>query len=562
MRLLLYTFRASWRMVLIASLAGGVGGVATIMLIAAIHARLSGEIVSPALVAWAFAGLCLVALLSQCASQLLIVRLSQDAMRRLSMDLCQQILKAPLRRLEETGNHRLLTALTNDVFVVTRAINALPFICVSMATLICGFAYMFWLSPLLFGGMIVFLILGVTTYRVGESWGNRYLAAARADHDTLMRHINSLIAGTKELKLHRPRRDDFVKHALAASHQQLRDHQVTGYSVHSIAISWGRLLFFVAIGLVLFVWPMLQPIDSAALVGYVLTILYLTTPLDMIMGLLPVIAMANISMKQIESLELTIGSAEGEASPPPAPRRWQRLEMVGVTHTYYREREGANFRLGPIDLTLEPGELVFVVGGNGSGKTTLAKLLTGLYAPEEGDILIDGEPVAEHNREAYRQRFTAVFAEAVLFESLLGIGQSEVDAQAREYLDLLHLDHVVTIQEGVFSTTELSKGQRKRLALLTAYLEDRPIYVFDEWAADQDPLFKDVFYRRLLPALRDRGKAVLVISHDDRYFAEADRVIALCDGQIIHGDWDLARSLAEVGRPHVGSQAAVAVSTT
>ena len=188
----------------------------------------------------------------------------------------------------------------------------------------------------------------------------------------------------------------------------------------------------------------------------------------------------------------------------------------------------------PIDLTLSPGELVFIVGGNGSGKSTLAKLITGLYVPDAGEILLDGILVDDRNRELYRQLFSTVFADFYLFERLLGLGLQDLDAQAKTYLEQLQLTHKVTIENGKLSTTALSQGQRKRLALLTAYLEDRPIYLFDEWAADQDPFFREIFYQQLLPELKQRGKAVLVISHDDRYFHLADRLLKLDYGQIVN----------------------------
>jgi putative ATP-binding cassette transporter len=90
----------------------------------------------------------------------------------------------------------------------------------------------------------------------------------------------------------------------------------------------------------------------------------------------------------------------------------------------------------------------------------------------------------------------------------------------------------VQVKDGTLSTIELSQGQRKRLALLTAFLEDRPFYIFDEWAADQDPFFREVFYLQLLPELKAKGKTVLVISHDDRYYSLGDRIIKLDYGKI------------------------------
>ena len=173
---------------------------------------------------------------------------------------------------------------------------------------------------------------------------------------------------------------------------------------------------------------------------------------------------------------------------------------------------------------------------NGSGKSPLAKIITGLYVPEAGEIRLDGEPITNKNRDNYRQLFSAVFGDFYLFDNLLGLKNANLDAQATEYLELLHLNHKVKVSNGVLSTTSVSQGQRKRLALLTAYLEDRPFYLFDEWASDQDPLFKNVFYTQLLPDLRARGKTVLVITHDDKYFDLADRIVKLDCGRIVESE--------------------------
>jgi putative ATP-binding cassette transporter len=204
-----------------------------------------------------------------------------------------------------------------------------------------------------------------------------------------------------------------------------------------------------------------------------------------------------------------------------------------VTHSYHREQEESSFVLGPIDLSFRPGELIFLIGGNGSGKTTLAKLLTGLYIPEAGEIRLNGQLITDENRESYRQHFSAIFTDFYLFESLLGLDHPELDQLAQKYLARLQLDHKVQVIDGNLSTTALSQGQRKRLALLAACLEDRPFYIFDEWAADQDPLFKEIFYEQLLPELKSKGKTALVLSHDERYYHVADRIIKLDYGKLV-----------------------------
>jgi putative ATP-binding cassette transporter len=278
-----------------------------------------------------------------------------------------------------------------------------------------------------------------------------------------------------------------------------------------------------------------QTVSRDQLTGYVFAIVFLMGPLSGVLGSLSMFGRASAALRKVEQLGITLSARSGDHCPIARTAEmpgFQRLELVGVTHSYHREKEDDHFMLGPINLQFHPGELVFLVGGNGSGKSTLAKVITGLYPPEKGVICVDGRVVDDRSRDDYRQYFSAVFADFYLFDNLLGQPSPELDAQAREYLELLHLDHKVKVTDGILSTTQLSQGQRKRLALLNAYLEDRPFYLFDEWASDQDPLFKEIFYTQLLPELKARKKTILVITHDDHYFHLADRIVKLDYGHV------------------------------
>jgi putative ATP-binding cassette transporter len=261
---------------------------------------------------------------------------------------------------------------------------------------------------------------------------------------------------------------------------------------------------------------------------------------------MPNLTRANVAIKKIDTItnsldeQLLIEAASDSEVKP----SWNVLELSGIQHAYRRENEESEFILGPIDLSIRSGELLFITGGNGSGKTTLAKLLVGLYIPQQGEISLDGQTITNELRDNYRQLFSVVFSDFYLFENLLGVSDFNVETKAQDYLEKLQLDHRVQIKERKLSTLELSQGQRKRLALLTAYLEDRPIYVFDEWAADQDPQFKEVFYFELLPKLKAAGKTAIVISHDDRYYHVADRVVKLNYG-LIEFDSPTALSLED-----------------
>jgi putative pyoverdin transport system ATP-binding/permease protein len=316
-------------------------------------------------------------------------------------------------------------------------------------------------------------------------------------------------------------------------------HNVAAELRFIVAQNWNQLLFLALIGLILFLLPRMASISQQSMTGYIITTVFLMGPLAGLLGSLSVFSRANVSLRKVEQLGLALSAHPSDhgnvARAPFESEPFESLELVQVMHHYHREREDDNFMLGPIDLKLRPGELVFLVGGNGSGKSTLAKVITGLYPPAGGEVRLNGRVVDDENRDDYRQCFSAVFSDYFLFERTVGMGGAEADRRARDYLERLHLDHKVSIKDGVFSTTQLSQGQRKRLALLCAYIEDRPFYLFDEWASDQDPVFKDVFYTRLLPDLRSLNKAVLVITHDDRYFDCADRLIRLDYGKITVG---------------------------
>jgi len=544
MRLFLLLLKSSWRVVLLAMLAGIVSGVASVGLIAVIHQTLRNPQASPALLVGLFATFCITVLSTSVLSQFLLTWLAQYTTSKLRMQLCRRILDSPLRNLETIGEHRLLAALTGDAGMIAFAANGLPTLGINAMILICGGLYLAWLSPVLLVGALVVCVLGLASYQSSTRFARTYVERGREAQDDLIRHIHTLIGGVKEIKLHHDRRCEFVDEWLAPADADVRDYHYKGYSLQGAAIALGRLMFFLAIGLMLFALPQLQQIDGATLTGYTLTILYLMAPVERIMAWLPLMERATVSVRKIRRLGLDLDLQQPEKITDPSLARWEQIELAGVTHTYQREGKDHDFILGPIELTLQPGEIVFFIGGNGSGKTTLAKLICGLYVPEEGEIRLNGEQVTDENRETYRQLFSVIFDNPMLFESLLGIKDADLDRRARGYLQQLELDNMVKVTDGVFSTTDLSRGQRKRLALVTAYLEDRPIYLFDEWAADQDPTFKRIYYQTFLPELKRRGKTVLAITHDDRYFSAADRVVKLEEGKIVQQELEAPREVA------------------
>jgi putative pyoverdin transport system ATP-binding/permease protein len=535
MKLLSFLMKYSPRIVILALLAGTLSGISNTGLLALINLALKNSGPPSIRLIAGFAGLCLILPFTKFASEFLLTNLGQKALFKLRTQLSRQILSTPLRYLEEVGAHRLLATLAEDIPVLTNALIAIPILSINIAVVVAGLIYLGWLSLTMLVVVLLFVTLGVITYQVPIIRAVRLLRLAREESDALYNHFRTLTGGNKELKLHRRRREMFLSHVLEPTAASLCRQNIAGMKIYNAAASWGQVLVFIAIGLVVFALPSFKVISTQSLIGYSLTLLYMMAPLQAIMNNIPSISRASIAIKKIESLGLSLAARATEpsaADEQDAEPAWTSLELEGITHTYRREGDDTPFIMGPINLTFDPGELVFIIGGNGSGKTTLAKLLTGLYVPESGRILFNNLSITDENRDSYRQHFSVVFSDFHLFESLLGLDAPKLDERAQEYLDRLQLKHKVKIEDGVLSTTDLSQGQRKRLALLTAYLEDRPLYIFDEWAADQDPLFKRFFYLELLPELKAKGKTILVISHDDQYYDVADRLIKLDYGMI------------------------------
>ncbi|MBD6615685.1 cyclic peptide export ABC transporter [Komarekiella sp. 'clone 1'] len=535
MNLIWFLVRTSWRLIVISLILGTISGTCSVLLIALINDTINANHPIDNRLLWNFIQLLIVMMITGTLSQYFLVSLSQSAIVRLRQRLVDWILACPLRYLEELGANRLLATLTDDVDKISDSAIVLPFLFIDFALIIGCLAYLSILSWQIFLSIFIFLLLAVVVIQIFLTRSEKLMELAREQQDYMFRHFQTIIDGIKELKLNSYRRQAFVTQEFQVTAESRRRYNVISITLLGFTSYLGQLFFFSILGMLLFVAPKLAGINTTLLSGYALVITFLNDPISNILQMFPQIIQGNVAINKIQNLGLALASnseviSNESINLPPA---FHSLELVDVKYSYFREGEAKNFLLGPINLTFRPGNVIFIIGGNGSGKSSLAKLITGLYVPESGEILLDGKPITENNREQYRQLFSTVFSDFYLFERFFGISSDNLNAEAFEYLQKLQLEHKVEIKEGSLSTLNLSHGQRKRLALLTAYLEDRPIYLFDEWAADQDPYFREIFYKQLLPELKHQGKTILAITHDDRYFYLADKLIKLDYGKIV-----------------------------
>ncbi|MEM4988214.1 cyclic peptide export ABC transporter [Collimonas sp. H4R21] len=541
MRLIIALLKRSRGALAIALTACVLNGIASVLLVATLNRALSESGAADGSLALRF-GLCaVIALATRVITGVLFARLSQDTMAQLREHVAKRVAAAELRDVERIGAAPVQSVLTDDATNVSMLFFALPNIVMHGSIVFGCLGYLAWLSWPVCLLALTAIVVGSIGYHTGDKRAIASLEAAGRSQDKLFGYLGALFTGAKELKLHQARARQFLDGQLGAAIGEVRDHRRRAFSSYAVGVGWIVFLFYVFLGAAAF-WPTLGVrADAAAASGYIVVFLFMLLPLDGLLNNVPTLNAARVSLDRIEKVMEEFGNLRTvpQLSESASHEPFKTLVLRDVTHSYFHERDERMFSVGPINLTFKPGELVFLVGGNGSGKTTLAKVLTGLYEPEDGVIEVDGKAIGSAERAAYRERFTAVFNDFHLFDALLGIidpndpSRAQADARANALVAKLALDHKVQVVNGAFSTRALSTGQRKRLALVVAYLEDRPFYLFDEWAADQDPAFKAVFYEQLLPELCARGKTVLVITHDDRYFPLADRVLKLDNGNII-----------------------------
>lgn len=526
--------RPVWPLVAVATALGSVGGLATAAALAKINEAFYGEGGLADGVLLAFAGFAALSVIGTFAASLGNAYAGGRIQAALSCDLTDKILTAPIERIERLGKHKLLASLQGDVSTIFTAIAFLSPIVVAGGTLIgCG-AYMLILSPALSAVTATVLILESLGANILRRNMLRYFEDVRKNREATQKHYLTLTEAAKELRIGRERRLHLRNVALRDCIEQGRRLTtriaVIQQSLSMLSQSTNFLLFA---GLI--AYKILAGISGAELSGFVLVLLYIQTPIAQLIHFVPLIGQAQVAYRRIA--EFAEEGAEAEtgllsAQPPEPPRRIRAITLRGVSHGFPAADDRAPFTLGPIDLTIRAGEILFIVGENGSGKTTLIKLLLGLYPPQTGEILLDGVAVTAQTRDAYRQNFSAIFFDYHLFDELIPADGAGPEA-ARPLLERLDLAGKVGIAEGRFSATDLSTGQRKRLALVQAALEGRPVLVLDEWAAEQDPTFRRRFYEELLPDLRRSGRTLVVISHDDRYFDAADRVLHLAEGRVV-----------------------------
>lgn len=447
----------------------------------------------------------------------------------------RKISEARVARVEAMSQGEMIAKTTRIFSSILQASNLLAYGLQSLIMLFFCMLYLLWLSPQAFlvvlaGGTA----LGATRY-LRDKFGQAKQSEVVQREGLQSEYLTSLFQGFKELKINRAKRE-----ALSRDYEELVNEtsdlgvRAARRMVQGRAIA--QATFFITLGVVVFVVPRFSSLYTFRVLEITAVVLFIVGYMSGFLEVLPVFASSNASLVSLKKIEADLDAACEDVAPADAAlcerfAAFQTISARELSFSYEAVEGETPFCFGPVDLDLSRGETVFLVGGNGSGKSTLVKLFTGMYAPGGGTLAVDGTPVGPHNVVALREACAVIMSDFHLFGRFYGYDHVEAETVNRLISDM-RLTGKVTYADGRFSTLNLSTGQRKRLALIAALIEDKAIYVFDEWAADQDSHFRRHFYEQVLPELKRRGKTVLAVTHDETYWDRADRLIRLEYGKM------------------------------
>jgi putative ATP-binding cassette transporter len=461
----------------------------------------------------------------------------EEIINNIRIRLSDKIRKADLLGLEDIGETRIYNRLTQETLIISDAIQILIMSLQSSVMLFFIAVYIAILSRVAFI-IIVFLTLLAINFFVSNYKKMRVtLKKENIAEMNFFASLTDILRGTKEIRLDRKKSAalfSFIE-KIAVKLKKIKIYIANKYVDNNLVPNTS---YFLLIGVIIFILPGFSATYSEQLVQLTMAIIFMTGPLDSIVNAVQTFGKVNYAVSNIYGMETNLEKLIEIHEEDPqyddslkAVTSFKRITLRDIEFAYRDVKGNNGFSIGPISLEIQSGETLFIVGGNGSGKTTFLKVLCMLYYAERGSIHLDDIQVKPSNVVDYRQLFSGVFSDFHLFSRLYGMEGMKRE-KVEELLKIMQIEHKTKFLDDRFSTIDLSTGQRKRLALLISLLEDKPIYIFDEWAADQDPEFRQYFYEVILKQLKEQGKTVIAASHDDRFFHFADTVIKLDYGKV------------------------------
>ncbi|CAH9060193.1 ABC transporter ATP-binding/permease protein YojI [Pseudoalteromonas holothuriae] len=466
--------------------------------------------------------------LSMCSAAFLS-RLSSRATRSVRMTLIKRVMSTSYADYENVGTEKLYNVLINDVNSISAALSEMPTFMYNALLLTICLSYLAYLSPEMFGILACGIVVSGLISRALIRRLSAKSRLLRQSEDSLMESYKGLLEGFSQLSISKQRSKHHYNNELLPSIDQMCDRERQVRFNWDINRGFTSMLVFMLLGIIIASSQYLN--KPGVLLSYVLIITFSASPFAAVMNLVQQFAKAKIALDKISGFAIAQEKPTEQLFDQQPTLEWQKIEFKDIHFEYPQKGSEVPFSLGPINVTINKGETLFITGGNGSGKSTFIKLLLGFTQASSGQVIIDGKELDINSMGSYQALFTPILANFYLFNDVLRhdgsvAGKDKIDP----LLEKFEMQSKVSVKDNRFVSTNLSQGQRKRLALINSIVEQCDVFVLDEWAADQDPHFRAVFYQQILPWLKEQGKTVVAVSHDDKYFAQADTRVVFDSG--------------------------------
>ncbi|MBF0239311.1 MAG: cyclic peptide export ABC transporter [SAR324 cluster bacterium] len=459
-----------------------------------------------------------------------LLQMVHEILEKIRNGILDHLRKISLRDFEKIEKSQINNVLTYDMDVILDASHVLAYLLTDFVIFLGVLIFLAWISFKVALITALIMLVCIVVYYLHQTSIQTFIEKGREQERQLFNAIQHQIFGFKELRMNDAKNDDYYHLELCRELDQMRDVKIKVGTEFDKNYLFTLLFWNFLIIIVVYVLPTFGVITKEVMIAAVAIVLYI--PLWRLMEAVPLVTTANLSVRKILELEDEIMDLRQESltgTEAFVQEELTEIRFEEIQFEYLDAQKKHLFTLGPINLTFQPGNIYFITGGNGSGKSTLVKVITGLYTPGKGSVYRNTHLIPAG---VQREWISAVFSDYHLFDRVYSDQPVNTD-QMKELLSKMHLDHKTEFHEDKFSNYSLSSGQRRRLALILALIEEKPVYVFDEWAADQDPVFRDAFYHEFLPQLKARGKIVIVVSHDDHYYDLADQQIRMEEGKLV-----------------------------
>lgn len=540
MRGFLRLLKGSYSLLILTILASTASGSFSALIIKQIHASLNEtEVFEPTKFAITFFSMVVAYMVASLLASVSIAFITRNTIHNLRLVLSEKVLSSSYEVVENLKSN-ILPILTDDLNQISSLVSKLPNVTTGFATVVGILIYLFWLSPLM-GAITLGIFAAIYFINViNLRFVGKYAHLHRSHSNVIYKLIEGLVYGLANLMLHKRFQDRYVDSKIKKDSEIQMKWYVRESIFNSFNNRFKDAILLGSLGIIIILVYQFEIVSVSFFNTYLTLVLFMLAPLSTISGFFGNIKRIEASLIQIEKLGIKLGEGttsfdrdQNLNSSIQAPINNSSGPIIKLNDISFTHKSSeSTFKLEHINIEIASGDRLFIEGGNGSGKSTLIKVICGLYRPDGGQLLYRNKAVSDDTLREYRDQFAVVLTDSYLFDDLGHLSEKQLE-KADYYLKLLEMNHKVKIENKKFSTTELSEGQKKKLQLVHMLLEDKLVYIFDEWVAYQDANARKLFYTKVLPHLKERNKAVINIAHDYSYANLADQIIRMEDGKLV-----------------------------